>query len=107
MALRPPANLLGKVTLSNGLELLADEIVAEQAGSLAHMAKKAQQAVEALRAFDAAPVPGADRDSLVRAAADAVWSYLVQREICGFRNNRDVVREMNIPGEIMNRLGAR
>lgn len=107
MALRPPSSFLGTVTLSNGRDLLGDEILSEQAASLGHMGKKAEKAVAALRAFDAAPVPAADRDALVRAAADAVWAYLVQRELSGLRNTREVVREMAIPAEVMNRLGAR
>ena len=107
MAVRAPQNLLGKVTLSNGLELLGDEIIAEQSGSLAHMEKQAKKALGQLRAFDEAPIPGADRQKLVKGAADAVWAYFVQRELCGFRNNRTVARDLAVPREVMNRLGAR
>ena len=105
---RPPTNLLGRTTLSNGLELLQEEVVAEQASSLGHHGRKAEKALAALKAWDAGePVPGAaTREALVKAAARDVWAFLVQRELCGLRDERHVIREMRIPREVLNRLGA-
>jgi hypothetical protein len=105
---RPPTNLLGKATLSNGQELLGDEIVAEQAASLGHHGRKAEKALAALRAWDAgeAASDATTRDALVTRAARDVWAFLVQRELCGLRDERRVIREMQIPRDVLNRLGA-
>ena len=61
----------------------------------------------ALRAFDAAPggEPEA-RLTLVKAAARQVWAFLVQRELCGLRDQKQVIRQYGIPGEVLVRLGA-
>jgi len=61
----------------------------------------------ALRAFDAAP--GGDPDErarLVRKAAREVWAFLVQRELCGLRDQKQVIKDYGIPGEVIVRLGA-
>ena len=106
--LRSPANLFGKTTLPNGLELLQEEVMTEQASSLGHHGRKAEKALAALRAWDAGDEEARKmaREALVREAAQAVWAFLVQRELCGLRDERQVVREMRIPGEVLNRLGA-
>jgi len=103
---RPPMNLLGKTTLSNGLELFREEIVAEQAASLGHHGRKAEAALAALRAWDAGERGKMTRQAVVEAASKAVWAYFVQRELCGLRDERQVIREMGIPPEVLNRLGA-
>ena len=106
--LRSPANLFGKTTLPNGLELLQEEVMAEQASSLGHHGRKAEKALAALWAWDAGDEEARKmaREALVREAAQAVWAFLVQRELYGLRDERQVVREMRIPGEVLNRLGA-
>jgi hypothetical protein len=35
-----------------------------------------------------------------------VWKYFIQRELCGLRDQRDVIREYRIPNEVLMRLGA-
>jgi hypothetical protein len=103
---RPPTNLQGTATLSNGLELLREEVLAEQAASLGHHGRKVEAALAALRAWDAGERGTMPREDLVAAAARAVWAYFVQRELCGLRDERQIIREMQIPGEVLNRLGA-
>jgi hypothetical protein len=39
-------------------------------------------------------------------AAQAVYAYFIQRELCGLRRHRDVIREYAIPDEVLARLGA-
>lgn len=103
---RLPTNLLGKATLSNGLEFFREEIVSEQAASLGHHGRKAEAALAALRAWDGGERGKMARQDLVESAAKAVWAYFVQRELCGLRDERQVIREMGIPAEVLNRLGA-
>jgi hypothetical protein len=83
-----------------------NEIAAEKASALGHHGRLAERAVAALHAFDASPQPGVDRTTLVRTASREVWKYFIQRELCGLRDQRDVIREYRIPQEVLVRLGA-
>ncbi len=92
--------------LSSGFGPVENEIVAEKASALGHHGRLAQSAVAALHEFDAAPKPGVERLTLVKKAAREVWKYFIQRELCGLRDQRDVIREYRIPAEVLMRLGA-
>ncbi|MGN6486435.1 MAG: DUF6665 family protein [Devosia sp.] len=92
--------------LNSGFGPVENEILAEKASALGHHGRLAERAVAALHAFDAAPEPGVDRLSLVKAAAREVWKYFIQRELCGLRDQREVIREYRIPSEVLMRLGA-
>ena len=48
-----------------------------------------------------------DRPAALKAAADAVWSLFVQREICGQRDQKPVIEIYGIPKDVLARLGAR
>ena len=89
--------------LASGTDGIAQEIMAETAGSLGHQGRMVEKTVAALREFKGADE---DRQSLVRSAAKAVYAYFVQREACGMRNHRDVIQFYGIPGEVLVRLGA-
>ena len=45
--------------------------------------------------------------SLLKRAAEAVYAYFIQRELCGMRRHQDVIREYRIPNEVLVRLGAK
>ena len=92
--------------LTSGFDPIENEIIGEKASSLGHHGRMAQKAVAALHAFDAAPEAGVDRSMLVKAAAREVWKYFIQRELCGARDQREVIREYRIPPEVLTRLGA-
>lgn len=87
--------------------VLEADLLAEKASSLGHHGRLVEQAMAALRAFDAAPGGDPDeRATLVRKAAKEVWSFLVQRELCGLRDQKQIIRDYGIPGEVVVRLGA-
>ena len=88
-------------------DVLQAEIVAEKASSLGHQGRLVEQAMAALRAFDATPggVPE-DRVALLRKAAREVWAFFVQRELCGLRDQKQIIKDYGIPGEVLVRLGA-
>ena len=46
------------------------------------------------------------RERLLREAAQAVYAYFIQRELCGLRRHAEVIREYSIPREVLVRLGA-
>lgn len=82
---------------------LAHEILAEQASSLGRAGRAVAASLAALSAFEG----GADeRAVLVQTAADAVFGYFVQRELCGLRRHDDAIRDYGIPREVIVRVGA-
>jgi hypothetical protein len=76
--------------------------MAEQAAALGRLGRKAEAALAALKAHE-----GEGRAEALKAACDAVWCFLVQREVLGLRDRAQVVRAYDIPREVMVRLGAR
>ena len=92
-----------------GVDLLEYELVQEKAATLARVFKRLQAALDALAAFDREPAAGtpADRDELVSAAGEALWYYVIQREVCGLRDAEAVMRSLGVPREVRLRMGYR
>jgi hypothetical protein len=108
------------------------EIVQEQASALGRLGRALEAALAALaefdrvaaydRAQDQATDPAADqvadrltgpppsesrkaRARLVQDASHALWCFMVQRESCGLRDPRPVIRDYRVPAEVQNRMG--
>ena len=79
------------------------EILAEKASSLGHHGRQVEKAIAALKAHEGT---ADERQQLLRKAAHEVWAFFVQRELCGLRDQREVIRFYGIPQEVLNRLGA-
>jgi hypothetical protein len=95
------------------VDVLNYEIVQEQAAALGRMGRSLEAALAKLREFDAAhPRAGAPasvqqaRRKLVAEAGHALWMLVVQREACGLRDSRTVMRNYNVPGEVQHRMGT-
>ena len=101
-SLRLPQSLARRLGVDTGEAVLRYELLQEQAASLGRMGRKAEVALAALRAHE-----GEGRAEALKAACDAVWCFLVQREVMGLRDRAQIVREYDIPSEVMARLGAR
>ena len=86
--------------------VLEADMIADKASSLGHRGRQVEKALAALSAFDAAAGTADDRLQLVRAAAREVWAFFVQRELCGLRDQKQVIKDYGIPGEVLVRLGA-
>ncbi len=106
MSIFPPDIVAHKLGKESGLDVLAGEILAEKASSLGHHGRQVEKALAALRGFDPDSGSAEDRLALLRKAAREVWAFFVQRELCGFRDQKDVIRHYGIPGEVLVRLGA-
>ena len=48
----------------------------------------------------------AARTPLVSAASSALWHFVVQREACGLRDMRYVLRDYRVPPEVAARMGV-
>ncbi|HEX2202118.1 MAG TPA: DUF6665 family protein [Longimicrobium sp.] len=84
------------------------EIAQEKAAALGRSARRLEDALSALAAFDAAPPPRdpARREALLRAAGETLWYYVVQREAVGMRDTEVVMRELRVPREVQLRMGV-
>jgi hypothetical protein len=102
-SLRTPRSLARRLGAETGDAILRYELLEEQAQSLGRAGRKVEAALAALRDHPG----GDDRAAVLKAATDAVWSFLVQREVMGLRDRAVVVAQYGIPREVMARLGAR
>lgn len=79
------------------------ELMGEMAAALGRAGQKAESALASLRDFDG---DEDGRTEVRRKAAQAVHAYFIQRELCGLRRHDQIIREMQIPREVLARLGA-
>lgn len=82
------------------------EVAQEQAAALGRAGRALEAALAALRDHDrnGQTADGA-RPKLVAEAGDALWRFIVQRECCGLRDPRAVMRDYEVPQEVQNRMG--
>jgi hypothetical protein len=111
------------------VDVLGHEIIQEQASALGRLGRALEAALAELRAFDdahpadASPsettsspasnrLPQAEvrdreaRRALVSAAGHALWMFMVQREACGLRETRSLMRDYRVPAEVQERMGV-
>ena len=95
------------------VDALSYEIAQEKAAAFGRMGRALERALAKLREFDAAH-PRSDapalaqqaRRTLVMEAGHALWMFVVQREACGLRDSRTLMRDYNVPGEVQRCMGA-
>jgi hypothetical protein len=114
MSLRPPQTR--PATKRDGV--LDYEIAQEQAAALGRLGRALEAALDALARYDSAEAERRQaaaaltsaanplRTRLVQDASHALWCFIIQREVCGLRDQRQVVRDFGVPGEVHNRMGA-
>jgi hypothetical protein len=93
------------------VDALNYEIAQEQAGALGRIGARLTMALRTLAEFDAQPPPLPPEDALeerrrlVADAGEALWYYVVQREVLGLRTGEDVLREFGVPREVRLKMG--
>lgn len=102
MSLRMPGGPGGIDPMRTGIGVLDYEIAGEMASSLGRAGERV-----ATTLADLAKAREGKRAAALREAADAVYAYFIQRELCGLRRHDDAIREYGIPREVLARLGAR
>lgn len=110
MALR---RLPGTAPGADGLDVFEYEALQEKAANIARLGAGLERALRALADFDATLTPGARvteddvrrREGLVAAAGEALWYYVIQREVSGLRDTESVLRELRVPREVRLRMG--
>jgi hypothetical protein len=94
-------------------QLLEHEFAQEKASALGRLGRALEAALAALERFDA---EGRDeprsaerpqlRAALAAEASMALWQFIVQREACGLRDMRAVLRDYRVPAEVAARMGV-
>jgi hypothetical protein len=102
MSLRPPQFLSTSPRFETGMSVLEAEVASERAAALGRLGREVQSSLAML----AVAPTGDTRASLVRAAAQTVWAYFVQREACGLLDHTSVIADYAIPPEVLARVGA-
>jgi hypothetical protein len=83
------------------------EIAQERASALGRLGRALETALAALSDYDnRSGARDAARARLVQDASDALWYFMVQREACGLRDPRPVLRHYGVPAEVYARMGA-
>jgi hypothetical protein len=113
MTLRPAPDGARRIALDY-------EIAQEHASALGRLGRALEAALSALaahesvapydRSADQAPDHLAaegrkTRTKLVQEASHALWCFMVQRESCGLRDPRPVIRDYSVPAELQNWMG--
>jgi hypothetical protein len=98
-----PQNLSTSALFETGVSVLEAELQAERAAALGRLGRTLEKSLTALSAADTEDPARAD---LVKAAADAVWRYFVQREACGMLSHDHPIAQYAIPAEVLARVGA-
>jgi hypothetical protein len=86
------------------------EIVQEMAAALGRLGRRLERALQALAEIDAADAADTEerrqeRRALLAEAGDALWHLVVQREACGLRDSRQLMRDYRVPLEVQHRMG--
>lgn len=104
MSLRPPSLYSGRSASEAAFDLLGHEILQEKASALGRAGRQVGEKLARLGQLDAGTEAHA---AALKEAAEAVYAYFIQRELCGLRRHQEVIRELGIPEEVLVRLGAR
>jgi hypothetical protein len=95
-------------------DLLEHEFAQERASALGRLGRALEAELAALAQFDAAHSGGdadvtsehrRERAVLVAQASVALWYFVVQRDACGLRDVRHVLRDYRVPPEVAARMG--
>ena len=82
------------------------EVVQEQASALGRAGRALEAALTALCEYDRNGQNADEtRRHLVAEAGEALWRLIVQRECCGLRDSRSVMRDYRVPPDVQNRMG--
>jgi hypothetical protein len=107
MSLRTSLGLPGGHSRTAPIAALEYEIAQERARALGRLGRALEIALAALSDYDkGSGARDAARARLVQDASDALWYFMVQREACGLRDPRPVLRDYGVPAEVYARMGA-
>jgi hypothetical protein len=94
--------------------LLDHEFAQERASAFGRLGRALEAALAGLAAFDASRTGAeaqsaevrAARGKIVAEASVALWHFVVQREACGLRDMRALIRDYRVPADVAARMGV-
>jgi hypothetical protein len=94
------------------VDVVHHEIAEEKAGALGRTGRQLEHALERFRDYEHAGRVGgsrvdARREALLWNLAERVEAFVVQREACGLRDSRHVLKYYGVPREALARVGVR
>jgi hypothetical protein len=92
------------------VDVLQHELAEERAGALGRAGRRLEHALDRYRGYESAGGAyraDAKRERLLWDLAERVEAFVVQREACGLRDSRHVLKHFDIPREVIARVGAR
>ena len=110
MIVRPPRSFAPRPA-DVAFDALQHEVLQEKASTLGRLTDALERALAELRRFEAeaagsGEAEGARRETLLQAAAEALWEFVIQREACGLRNTDAVLKHYGVPASIRLRMGV-
>ncbi|NNM75301.1 hypothetical protein HJG53_00035 [Sphingomonas sp. ID1715] len=101
MSLVLPAGLAARMS-SDRLSGFEKELAAEKVSSLGRAGRRLELALARWRE----PRPEDDAEDLLFNAAEAAHAYMIQRELCGFRDHKSAFAHYQVPAAVIARMGA-
>ena len=94
------------------VDVVHHEIAEEKAGALGRSGRRLEQALEQFRNHECSRRHGESRadsrrETLLWDIAERAEALVVQREACGLRDSRHVLKFYRVPREALARIGAR
>ncbi|HET7923637.1 MAG TPA: DUF6665 family protein [Rhodanobacteraceae bacterium] len=86
------------------VDVLKHEVAEEKAGALGRCGRLLEHALDRFRSHDQTD---AKRERLLWDLVERVEAFVVQREACGLRDSRNVLKFYGVPREAIARVGAR
>ncbi len=102
MSLRMPLAYTRQFEQTSVDTALNVEMLEEKAAALGRAGKRVEETLAAFRQSN-----NDEHEEARREAAEAVYAYLIQRELCGLRDQQAVFRGYDVPGEVIAILGAK
>src|SRR5437016_1873114 len=108
---REEAPQMSARTRQSPADLLEHEFAQEKASALGRLGRALEAALAALAEFDRndageETIRRERRAALTAQASVALWEFVVQREACGLRDLRQLLRDYRVPPEVAARMGA-
>ena len=96
---------------SRPVDFLDHEFAQERASALGRQGRALEAALAALfehdgKAAESSAERRALRAALIERTSMALWHFIVQREACGLRDMKGVLRDYRVPAEVAARMGA-
>ncbi|QIG81509.1 DUF6665 family protein [Stakelama tenebrarum] len=98
-----PDRIAGRLDPEGAVAAVAAEVIQEKAEALADTKRKLKERLAAL----AEATDDTERAQALRAAADAAYGFVIQRELCGLRDSDGALAQLGAPRAVIVRMGVR